>query len=84
MRIEGLEHPGDGAVDQPIGLHFADEIRLDRTQRGRKHLMLFGNLVLGDQRTDRKTPEQCEDDGKDRGRKSSVAAHILRNYKRLP
>ena len=32
---------------QPIRLHFADEIPFDRTERGRKHLILFGNLVLG-------------------------------------
>ena len=46
MRIERLEHAGDGAVDQPVGLDRADVIGVDRVQRGSKDLVLVRNLVF--------------------------------------
>ena len=49
MRIERLQHAGDGAVDRAVGRSAsADVVLLDRAQRRGEDLVLLGNLVLGD------------------------------------
>jgi len=50
MRIERLEHPGNGAVDQPVRFDLADVILFDGLQCGGKDLVLVRDLVLGYQR----------------------------------
>ena len=48
MRIECLQHAGDGAVDQPVRLEVADVIGFNRRQCRREDLVLLGDLVLGE------------------------------------
>ena len=48
MRIERLEHPADGVVNQPVRGDRLDILPVDGGQGGRKHPILLGNLVLGD------------------------------------
>ena len=50
MRVERLEHAGDGAIDQPVGRGLAHVIFFDGLQCGGKDLVLVWNLVLGHQR----------------------------------
>ena len=82
MRIERLEHPGNGAVDQPVGLHLADVLLLDGLQSGRKYLVLVGNLVLRDQRRPAEEPPDYRRDRDDRAgrRQRANTPHILRMY----
>ena len=47
MRIEGLQHPVDGAVDQSIGFDFAHVLRFDRGEGRREDAVPSFDLVLG-------------------------------------
>ena len=79
MRVQRLQQPGNGAVDEAIRLDLADVPGLDRAKRGRKHLVLLGNLVLGERAPAVKTPQQgAKDDREDRGGQGSVAAHMTK------
>ena len=50
VRVQRLQHPGNGTVDEAVRLDLADVTGLDCPKRGREHPVLVGNLVLGDQR----------------------------------
>jgi len=66
VRIQRLEHSGDGAVDEPIGLHRADVAGVDGRQSGRKDLILVWNLVFNRERAPavEAADKGAEDDGK--------------------
>jgi hypothetical protein len=49
MRVERVEHPVDGAVDQPIRRQFVDVLLVDRVERSREHPVLLRDLVLARQ-----------------------------------
>ena len=46
MRIQGFQHPVDGAVDQAVRRHFVDVLAIDRGKRRRKDAILLRDLVL--------------------------------------
>jgi hypothetical protein len=47
MRIERIEHPGDGAIDQPVGLRLAHVHVLHGFQCRGEDFVLLGYLILG-------------------------------------
>ena len=65
MWIERLEHAGDRAVDQPIGLDLTHVLVFDGLQCGGKDLVLVRNLVLRQGRPAKKSPDygRNRDDG---------------------
>jgi hypothetical protein len=79
MRVERLEHAGDRAVDQPIGLEIADILLFDGLQRSRENLVLVRNLVL---RGQGRPPEQAPHEGRNRHdrkgcRQRAQTSHIV-------
>jgi hypothetical protein len=50
MRIERLQHAGDGAVHQPVGLEFANVVGFNSGERSGKDFVLLGDLILRDER----------------------------------
>jgi hypothetical protein len=49
MRVQRLQHAGDGAVDEPVGLEVTHVFLFDGLQSGGKDLVLVGHLVLSGQ-----------------------------------
>ncbi len=78
MRIERLEHAGDGAINEPVGFDRADVIGVNGAQRGGKDLILLRNLVFDGQGAPAvESAYQCtENDGKNRHGHRAVATHI--------
>ena len=46
MRIERLEHAGNRAINETIGLDLVDVPRLDHGERGRERAIVFGEAIL--------------------------------------
>src|SRR5204863_358870 len=86
MRVERLEHAGDGTVDQAVGFDRADVIRVDRVQRGSKDLVLVRDLVFDRQGTTAvKAPNQgAKSDGEHRNRYGTITSHMVVNFKPCP
>ena len=63
VRIQCRQHSPDGAVHEPVGVDLVDIARLDRTQCGRKGLVMLGDAIVDRQRA---ASEQAANQGGDR------------------
>jgi hypothetical protein len=80
MRVEGPQHAGDGAVDEPVRLEVADVVFLDRLQRRREDLVLVRHAVLGQGAAAEEAANQGTDhDDEEGGGDGPVLAHIEEN-----
>src|SRR4029077_15763855 len=77
VRIERAEHAADRTVDKAIGFHLVDVVRLNRIERSGECAVVFGNLVVGRERTASEEPanEGGNEDREDDGGKRTVASH---------
>ena len=77
MRIEGFQHPVDGAVDQAVRRHFVDVLAIDRGKRRRKDAILLRDLILPrrDVAAEQAAHERRDQDGQDRHGNEAGIAH---------
>src|SRR5688572_27350730 len=82
MRVEGLQHASDRAVDEAVGLEIPHIFLFDGLQCGGKDLVLVRHLVLSGQGG---PPKQAPNQGTYRdngesGRQRADTSHMVRMY----